>query len=191
MVLSSRPLRSSRDCTSESHKSFANAHRGPSTTKTSSTRVTRSANPTDLLNNTSPPTQTFKRPGHDIPGSRPGRKRRLLEIDENSRSFVRQLFTHANGSQSQQNDTVEDKVILREEKYYLEASAVGDSNENSKIKQPTLLGKPKQVHEKRSLRSRHDRLKPKSDLAKYFPNYEEIIKDAPIDDREFAVKRSR
>ena len=187
MVLSSRPLRSSRDYTSENQKAFANAHRGSSTSKTSSTRVTRSANPTDLINITSPSTQSSKRPNHDRPRSRAGRKRRLLEIDENSRSFAQQLFSYANGSQSQQTETVEDKVIFREGNCYPKVSDVSNSNENSKIREPAFLGKPKQVHEKRSLRSRHERLKPKSDLAKYFPNYEEIIRDAPVDDREFTI----
>lgn len=188
MVLSSRPLRSSRDYTSESQKSFANAHRGPSTSKASSTRVTRSANPTDLTNITSPFTQSSKRPDYDRPKSRACRKRRLLEIDENSRSFAGQLFSHTNGSLSQQTETVEDKVIFREGNCCSKVSDAGNSNENLRIKESNLLEKSKQVHEKRSLRSRHERLKPKSDLAKYFPNYEEIIKDAPVDDRKFKMK---
>ena len=180
MVLSSRPLRSSGACLTENHKSLANPS---STSKTSSIRVTRSVKSTKSTNHASPPHKS-KRSNHDRSPQRAGRKRRLLEIDENCRSSAQQPYTLANGGQSGETNTTKNRVESLENEVYTRALNVDHVNEKPGLGESPLLKKSQQIHERRTLRSRDERIKPKSDLAIYFPNYEEIIKDIPNDDRK-------
>ena len=181
MVLSSRPSRSSGACLTKNHKSLSNGQRASPTLKTSSIRVTRSINPTGSASNTSP--HKIKCFDSDR-SSRPSRKRRLLETDGNSPPSAQQPHYSINGRQSRQVGATENKANSSDCAIHRKASYVDNASENFSQDGSLLLNKSQQTHDKRTLRSRDERIKPKSDLAIYFPNYEEIIKDAPNDDRK-------
>ena len=198
-MVMTRPLRSSAGRHLESFNSLADAQRAHDTVQPSSSssaaaaaRVTRS---NKLLPLSDPgPLDPQKRNAFDL--LRPysttsGRKRSLVEANDAPQPRTQHVAARPLGDPSKRKNTAQRTLRFQDDDSYAKLSNVDGFEEQPATKKSHPLKKSQSSQDKRTLRSQDGRIRPKSDLSIYFPNFDDIINDTPKDDRRFRLNYLR